>query len=299
MAVRELTTSRNISYNEGQPTGIREFHCHPYPTEQEVVALIGAVGGLPGKMFAWPSTSTEVFPVQGTQLLVFDHAIRRDPNVTQAWIVTVTYRQRGNFASVEPQFQITPNQPGAATIRLDHMAKYEDAWRQWLTTDEIQFNSRLLDANQVPVYAPFTPESDIGGKKIDAAGYPTSVLRHTLKLTIDLIDNIYPIFVPNLIGTRNSQPFLSYAKGLLVFVGVNSVELPNGFFSSSYNFELDWWYHLKQIPKRQANGYVVLDLPNNPDDVTATGQAKVVSYHQPYPRVADFNNISPRFAFIS
>lgn len=299
MAVRELTNSRNISYNEGQPTGIREFHCHPYATEQEVVALIGVAGGLPGKMFTWPASSLQVFPVEGTELLVFDHSIRRDPNVTQAWIVTVTYRQRSNLASVPPQFQITPNQPGAATIRIDYLAKYEDAWRQWATTDEIEFNARLLDGNQVPRYAQFTPESDIGGRKIDAAGYPTSILRHTLKFTIDLVDNTFPLFPPSLIGSRNSRAFLGFDKGLLVFVGVNSVELTNGFFNASYNFELDWFFHLKQVPKRQANGYVVLDLPNNPDDVTATGQAKVVSYFQPYPRVADFYTISPRFAFIA
>ena len=298
MAVRELTSSRNISYNEGQPTGIREFHCHPYATEQDVVALIGAPGGLPGKMFNWPGSTLEVFPIQGSDLRVFDHAIRRDPNVTQAWIVTVTYRQRGYKASVPTNFQITPNQPGAATSRFDHLAKFEDTWRQWASTDEIEFNARLLDENQVPRYAPFTPQSDIGGKKIDAAGYPTSVLRHTIKFTIDLVDDTFPFFPRSLIGSRNSKQFLGFDKGVLLFIGVNSVELPNGFFNASYNFEADWFFHLKQVPKRQANGYVVLDLPANADDVTATGQAKVVSYIQPYPLVADFYTISPRFASI-
>jgi hypothetical protein len=298
MAVRELTSSRNISYNEGQPTGIREFHCHPYATEQEVVALIGVSGGLPGKMFDWPSSTLEVFPVQGSDLRVFDHSIRRDPNVTQAWIVTVTYRQRGYRASVSTNFQMWPNQPGAATKRLDYLAKYEDAWRQWERTIEIEFNVRLLDENQVPRYAPFTPESDIGGSKIDAAGYPTSILRYTLKLTIDLLDDTAPDFPPSLIGSRNSKRFLGVDRGMLLFIGVNSVELPNGFFNASYNFEVDSFFHLKQVPKRQANGYVVLDLPANADDVTATGQAKIVSYIQPFPRVADFYTISPRFAFI-
>ena len=298
MAVRELTSSRNISFNEGQPTGIREFHCHPYATELDVIDLT-INGSLPQKMEAWPSSIQEVFPVPGSELRVFDYSIRRDPNVTQAWIVTVTYRQRSADATVDSGYRLTPNLPGSATIRLDHMAKYEDAWRQWASTQEIESNARLLDENQVPRYAPFSAESDIGGRKIDAAGYPTSVLRHTTKLTIDQIGSDRPSFEPNIIGTRNSTTFLGYGKGTIVFVGASAVELPNGFFNISYNFELDWFFHLKQIPKRQANGYVVLDLPANADDVTATGQAKFVSYHQPYPRVAEFRTISPNFVYIS
>jgi hypothetical protein len=58
---------------------------------------------------------------------------------------------------------------------------------------------------------------------------------------------------------------------------------------------VDPYFHLKQIPKRQANGYVVLDLPANTDDVTATGQAKVVSYVQPYPICTDLNALNPMF----
>jgi hypothetical protein len=296
MAVRELTTSRNISYNEGQPTGIREFHCHPYATEQEVIGLIGFVGGIPGKMARWPSASGTAFPVDESFLVVFDHAIRRDPNVTQAWIVTVTYRQRSIGASIIAAERITPDQPGAITMRQDFTAAYEDAWRQWLTPNAILSNASLLDDNKVPRYPQFSAESDIGGIKIDAAGYPTSILRHKVRLILDVVDTRDPTFPIDLIGTRNSKFFVGYPGGTVVFIGCGSVELPNGMHNLSYTFEVDWFYHLRQIPKRQANGYVVLDLPANTDDQTATGQAKVVSYFQPYPLVADHYQISQRFS---
>lgn len=295
MAVRELTTSRNISYNEGQPTGIREYHCHPYDTETSVIALIGAAGGLPGKMDPWPNFT---FDIPGTDLLVFDHSIRRDPDVTKAWIVTVTYRQRGAFASVAPSFRITPNQPGAVTIRLDQNASFEDTWRQWGTWFDILSNNRLLDENQVPLYTPFSAESDIGGRKIDAAGYPTSVLRYKARLIIDVVDYTSIVLAPSLIGTRNSKDFAGYPKGMVLYIGANSTELPNGMYNISYTFEIDALYHLKQIPKRQANGYVVLDLSANADDVTATGQAKIVSYVQPHPIVNDHYNINQRFSVL-
>lgn len=296
MAIRELTSSRNITYNEGQPIGIREFHCHPYVTEADVVALIGAIGGLPGKMAPWP---VGTFPLGESVLRVFDHAIRRDPNVTQAWIVTVTYRQRSPGASLRPGLGVTPQQPGAATIRLDYNAQFEDAWRQWPTTDDLRASFAVLDGNQVPRFAQFTPESDIGGRKIDTAGYPTSVLRHTARLTVDVLDLYEPSFGLELIGTRNNREFLRFPQGTVLFMGCSALELPTGLYNASYEFNVDFLFHLKQIPKRQANGYVVLDLPGNPDDQMATGQAKVVSYVQPYPIVTDHYRISSRFGDIT
>jgi hypothetical protein len=295
MAIIELTSSRNVAYNEGQPTGIREYHCHPYPTEADVVALIGAPNGLPGKMDSWPNAA---YPVEGTNLRVFDHAIRRDPNVTQAWLVTVTYRQRSERASVPAALRITPSAPGAVTVRIDQNATFEDTWRQWGSWSEILANSSLLDANQVPRYPPFSAESDIKGKKIDAAGYPVSVLRYKARLIIDVVDYRRTRLNAELVGTRNSKDFAGFLRGMVLYTGANFVELPNGMFNLSYSFEIDALYHLKQIPKRQANGYVVLDLPSNPNDQTATGQAKIVSYVQPHPLVNDHYQINPRFSVL-
>lgn len=292
MAIRELTSSRNLSYNEGQPTGIREYHCHPYTTESEVIALIGVPNGIPPKMDPW---GLPTFDLVGSSLRVFDHTIRRDPNVTRAWIVTVTYRQRGSGATVPSNYRITPNQRGAITRRLDINAQFEDTWRQWASPDELRANTALLDEFQVPRYPQFTAQSDIGGRKIDAAGYPTSVLRHKVRLTIDVVDVKQPDFFPEFLGCRNRKKFAGYDPGTVLFVGCNSVELPNSMFNSSYQFEVDSLFHLKQLPKRQANGYVVLDLPANANDVTATGQAKVVSYVQPHPWCIDLTVINSLF----
>ena len=293
MAIIELTNSRNIAYNEGQPTAIREYHCYPYTTEGEVIALIG--NGLPAKMDSW---GIPLFDLQGTTLVVFDHDIRRDPTVPKAWIVTVTYRQRGDKATVNRIFGITPSERGAITRRLDLNAQFEDTWRQWASTDELRANDQLLDERQVPRYPPFTAQSDIKGRKIDAAGYPTSVLRHKIRMTVDVVDTKPPTFPPDFVGTRNRLKFAGYDPGIVLFIGCSAVELPNGIYNHSYQFEVDSLFHLKQVPKRQANGYVVLDLPGNPDDQTVTGQAKIVSYIQPYPWVVDHTLLNLLFVGI-
>lgn len=301
MAVRELTTTANVSYQEGSPIAVREFHCHPYLHEDDVWSLIGAANGLPAKMSRYATRGLEAGMYTGLQslyrLVAYDYAIRPDPSVAQAWFVTVTYRIRGEYASISNTQAIAPNDDGYLSIRLDTNVVHHDAWRQYKYFSEFEaVLSRTCDSNYVPLYSLNQAESDIGGIKIDTAGYPTTVLRPEGRLLVEVTSmaRINPLKSTPLLGCRNSMKFADYERGTLVYGGHSTVELPTGMYQHTLTFAFDQMYHLKQIPQRQANGYVVLDLPSNPNDQMATGQAKRVAFVQPYPMMADFQDIDIR-----
>ena len=301
MAVRELTTTANVTFQEGSPIAVREFHCHPYQVEGDVWELIGAANGLPAKMSQYLSGGLQVGLYAGMRdiyrLFAYDYAIRPDPSVPQAWLVTVTYRRRGEEASISSTRAIAPNDDGYLSIRLDTNVVHRDEWRQYKYFSEFEAAlERTCDADYVPKYSLNQAESDIGGTKIDTAGYPTTVLRPEGRLLIELTSSqrIDPVKSTPLLGSRNKTKFANYDRGTLVYGGHSTVELPTGMYQHTLTFAFDQMYHLKQIPQRQANGYVVLDLPSNPNDQMATGQAKRVAFVQPYPMMSFFEQIDFR-----
>lgn len=296
MAITELTTSRRITYGSGQPVGVREYHVYPYATEGDALALIGAVGGLPGKLSAWPSSG---FFLPSADLRVFDYEIQRDPNVQQAWIVRITYRELG-LDPITPN--LAPNDVGYISMRTTIESQFEDAWRQWNTAEalEAQAGGPKLDEAARPRYAVGTVDSDIGGIRIDVAGNPTSVVRHSQRIQLELMSNTRPD--PNryrqYLGTRNSKTFLGCPVGTAVFTGAEGAITSPGKWALTFNFDVDYFYHLKQVPKRHPNGSIVLDVGSGETGAEGTGQAKVVSWVQPFPIVTEFRDINTYFASI-
>ena len=291
MAIIELTTSRRITYGSGQPVGVREYHVYPYATEADVLALFGLAGGLPGKLSAWPSGG---FFTPGVDLRVFDYEIQRDPNVQQGWIVRITYRELG-LDPLTPN--LAPNDVGYISMRTSIEGQFEDAWRQWNTREDVeaQAGGSKLDEAARPRYAVGTVDSDVGGIRIDVAGNPTSILRNTQRMQLELMSNTRPD--PNryrlYLGTRNSTPFVGCASGTAVFTGAEGAITSPGKWLLTFNFVVDFFFHLKQVPKRLPNGSVLLDAAESP---AGTGQAKVVSWVQPFPIVTEFRDINRYFS---
>lgn len=290
MALIELTTSRRIAYNSGQPVGVREYHVYPYATELDVLNLINA-GVLPSKLEPWPSTG---FFLPSVNLVVFDYEIVRDQNVPNAWIVRITYREQG-VDPITPN--LAPNDEGYISMRTSMEATFEDAWRQWNSGEdaEAQAGGPKLDAFGRPKFAVGTPSSDIGGIRIDVAGNPTSVLKHSQRIQLELVSSTRPRpdVYRTFLGTRNETKFLNCPIGTCVFQGAEGAISTPGKWQITYNFAVDYFYHLIQTPKRHPNGSVVLDVAGAGDG--ATGQAKVVSWVQPFPIVTEFRNITPYF----
>jgi hypothetical protein len=290
MAITELTTSRRIAYGSGQPVGVREYHVHPYPTEADVLALFAA-GQLPNKLDAWPSAG---YFTPAVDLRAFDYEIVRDPNVQEAWTVRITYREQGPDPLTP---RLTPNEAGYISMRTSIEAQFEDAWRQWKSTDDLNGVSiPKLDDFFRPLYPIGTLDSDIGGIPIDVAGNPTSVMKHVQRIQLELVSpfrpsaNIYRTYL----GTRNLSTFLDCPRGTIVFTGVEGAISSPGKWSLTFNFDVDFFYHLKQVPKRHPNGSVVLDVADGED--AAPAHAKVVSWVQPFPIGTEFRNMTAFFA---
>ena len=292
MAIIELTTSRRITYGSGQPVGVREYHVHPYDSEGSVLGLINS-GILPAKLSPWPSGG---FFLPAVDLRVFDYEIQRDPNVTQAWIVRITYREQG-VDPITPN--LAPNDEGYISMRTSMEAQFEDAWRQWNSSDDAnsQAGGPKLDEQARPRYAIGTPDSDIGGIRIDVAGNPTSVVSHKQRIQLEVTSasRPRPDIYRGYLGTRNETSFLNCNIGTAVFVGAEGAITSPGKWQVTYNFDVDFFYHLKQVPKRLPNGSVILDAA---DGAQGAGHARVVSWVQPFPIVTEFRNLTSYFAQI-
>jgi len=291
MAITELTTSRRITYGSGHPVGVREYHLSGYANESLVLAEVGV--GLPGKMSQWPSAG---FFLPAVDLRVMDYEIQRDPNVPEAWIVRIVYRELG-LDALTPD--LVPGDAGYVSMRTSVEAQFEDAWRQWNEFEalEAEGGTDKLDEFARPRYAVGTEDSDIGGIRIDVAGNPTSVLHNRQKIQLEVTTNYrpQPSTYRSYLGTRNLTSFLGCPVGTMVFTGAEGAISSPGKWTITFNFEVDMFYHLKQIPKRHGNGSVVLDVGGGESGAQGTGQAKIVSWVQPFPLMTEFRNIDINF----
>lgn len=291
MAIIELATSRRITYGSGQPVGIREYHAEPYADESLILAQIGV--GLPAKLSLWPSAG---FFTPGVDLRVFDYEIARDPQVPDAWTVRIIYREMG-LDPITPT--LAPNDVGYISMRTSVEGEFVDAWRQWNDDEslEAQAGGSRLDAFARPLYSVGTQDGDIGGVRIDVAGNPQSVIAHKQKIQLELTSNTRPD--PNryrqYLGVRNKTPFLGCPVGTCVFIGAEGAITSPGKWQITFNFDVDFFYHLKQTPKRNPNGSVLLDVGSGESGAQGTGQAKIVSWVQPFPIVKDLRGINQYF----
>lgn len=293
MAVTELATSRTITYNEGNPVGTREFYCYPYNTEAEVVELIRLGSGLPKKFEAWP---TIPMTTPYVQLILRDYDVTRDPDVPKGWRVRCIYKDGTGEPTTYYDYQ--PNDDNYATYRLSTEGRFVDMWRQW-TTDAALRSVVLAktDANYVPKFGAFDSLADIGGQKIDIAGNPTSVVVPMQRLIVDITTVNFPAlrFFRPYLGTRNKTVFLGCDVGTAVCLGADASEMQPSRWKVSLSFEVDKYYHLKQVPMRNAAGYVELDQGGD-TNALGRGQASRVVWVQPHPEMTEFKDIHPALA---
>lgn len=293
MPIIELNNSRTISYQEGNPVGIREFHVFPYISESAVQALFG--NGLPAKFSEWPTLSVSMNVPPTVRLVAKDYEITRDLNVTDAWHVRVIYKD-GTGPLLKPNLQ--PADDGYLNLRLSSEARLVDAWRQYNTNASFvaALNAKTDDSYR-PLFAVGTPQSDICGVKIDVAGYPTSIMRPIQRVIVDITTTQFPSLkdLRIFLGTRNVYTFLGIEPHTAVFTGGEASQMQPGRWILSLNFDVDYQYHLQQVVGRNASGYAQTDAGGESTALT-TGQAAIVSWVQPFPRVTNHKNIHPALA---
>lgn len=126
--------------------------------------------------------------------------------------------------------------------------------------------------------------TDIGGTKVDQAGVPVSglVVQQELTYTVRLnFTNANQATVNAMIGTRNSAEFLGGTAGYVLFTGVRRSRIAVDLYEVTYTFVWDAAAHLRQVPKRQADG----------DPQLSAGQAVEVYARQPFPGTSAFSGL--------
>ena len=137
----------------------------------------------------------------------------------------------------------------------------------------------------LPAY-PQTPglTTDIGGTSVDAAGVPVSalVVQQELTYTVRMnFTNANQTTVNSMIGTRNNATFLGGNAGFVLFTGVRRSRIAVDLYEVTYTFVWDAAAHLRQVPKRTADG----------DAELSGGYAVEVYARQPFPGVNNFSGL--------
>jgi hypothetical protein len=128
--------------------------------------------------------------------------------------------------------------------------------------------------------------NDIGGKRIDIAGTPTSILRVRGQFVVSkrvASDNYDPSDTRIYLGARNSQPFFDYPPGTVVYLGARTAQAFRGApIDVAHTFAYDQYFHMEQQPKRNGGGIIVLD---------ANKRAAEVYWRQPFPTYLDLREV--------
>ena len=286
--VIELATSRRIAYNGGSPVGTREFTVTGCADEAAVYALFKLEGepptNLPNKFSAYPSLSGLVPSIR---LVALDFDLRKDESVLDKWLVSITYREvtlSGTGSVNTPLTQLAPNDEGYLTVRGRTEGGFIEGWRLHDTADEWNFVYSSKTTTGLPLYRVGTEDSDIGGRKIDINGRPVSIETVREQITVDVTLGYIPNVeaIRTLASTRNRSSFLGIPAGSVLFKGAQWSNIAPGKWSVSYEFAADNFSHLIQVAAEE-NGIVIKDRGN---------QADIVSWVQPFPRLAEHRELN-------
>lgn len=253
-------------------------------TESSVVSLFGN-GTLPN--FGDPHPRFGGGPALGGGLnaakamIAVDYAnLRLDPGGNYVWRLTWNYlRTIGSSTTVQP------GTPGYWEYSYKASVDVEDAWRD---------NPGLaFPPNGTPIFPNGSP-ADVSGTPIDSAGEPGSAFRsqQIVEITEHVAGQYTPATSFAFLKKRNNSTFLGAQAGRLVYAGISaSGRLDFNLFSITHSLIWDEWYHMRQQVARGPDG--------EPYRKNYTGTnlgipwvAEWVYWVQPFPSLANFNNIS-------
>ena len=289
MPISELANSYSYSYNEGNPIITRVFYAHPYDIEYEVRQEFEKFQGIYVNLNARSGLPED----PNLSLGLRDLQIVKDQNNPRGWTVTAIYKDlTGRRLNIDKR---QPNDDGYVTMRMSSEGRFVDTYRQWPTYYAFQQTVRAkTDGRRNPRFNPFDAEADIGGEKIDIAGTPTSVVMPMQRIIVDITTTQFPQmkFLRKFLGARNGGDFLGMEAFTAVCQGMEASEMQPGRWKLTINFEVDKHLHLKQVPMRNAAGYVELDQGGD-TNALGRGQASRVIWVQPYRDVDYFEEMHP------
>lgn len=180
----------------------------------------------------------------------------------QTWTATASYTDDAQAETA------------ADFVKIESSTRVEavDIWRTGAS-------GGFLDYPQTPGLT-----TDIGGTKVDQAGVPVSglVVQQELTYTVRMnFTNANQATVNSMIGTRNNDTFLGGNAGFVLFTGVRRSRIAVDLYEVTYTFVWDAAAHLRQVPKREADG----------DPKLSAGQAVEVYARQPFPGTSAFSGL--------
>lgn len=276
--VWEQIQSRPIARSNGTYTATRVFKVWndttAITTPVAVEALFGT-NNLPQRGDNFPDTTYT--------LVATDHSIRRDDGQTDLWVVEWKYTEAASGSFDNKQ----PNEVGYLEISASATGETVDCWRS-LEPDQIAAltASGAHYANGIP-----SDDSifDIGGRPIDIAGEPTSMIVRQVNASIGVTMEVKPKIgdYAAFIGRRNSLPFYGAGVGRVLYLGADIRRIEAKKWSVGHRFLIDEWLHMRQIPFKNPDGSPRLTL------TTAGARTQYVNYVQPFLKLADLYQISP------
>ena len=115
-------------------------------------------------------------------------------------------------------------------------------------------------------------------------GNPISkpVPQTTINITEEIETNSFQMgWILDKAGKRNLNSWLGLPAGSVVFAGVSVSRSGVNKYKVSYKFVYDAWYHLRQIPRYNADGIVDYDISVSPP-------TQPVSWRQPFKETIEF-----------
>jgi hypothetical protein len=119
---------------------------------------------------------------------------------------------------------------------------------------------------------------DVGGSLTDS-GYPLSFALPTadIKITKSYTGFFYGGGLLNATGTRNSEGWMGFPAGSLLFTGVGYTSKGGNTYDLSFCIAYDDWFHLRQVPDRNVSGKPAYNPTANTMDVFWRQPFKVTS----------------------
>jgi hypothetical protein len=313
MTIQCTLLNQSVSYDRESFSANATYHIYDdagalvsAATIMTDTAVAGVLNGGALTSYGAFLAGTGAYAAGGPKLRYAGYSLSNDGSGAK-WNMTVNFdsAQSSYSPSAAAKDTIPEDTPGFTAIEMDISAAIVPTYR--------------VDNYTLPtggdINAP--TEVDIGGKPCDQGGEPIDAFVSVMRFTIrnvqgGRVSNTAMSNILSMVNTRNNAPFtingFSAAAGKLLLTGVQISRVKANVYELTYGFAYDDDYHLRQMPKVDANGkpqlavlsggaLTITDATVASVDASATGGiAPRYAYHvmwkQPFPQTSNFDSLS-------
>lgn len=259
----EYNEGRSLNVGDGSAEATRVFRLEGYADELAVVR--NALGSTISKTGSGVDTVTipkirDKHPGFSV-LYAYAYNLRKMPGTTDSWEVEFSYRRYQPISQTSSTgLETGPEEVGFTELTARCTGAFHDVYR---ANPNIPLNGEPDD-------------NDIGGKGVDCAGVPTSVMRQQYEITFSVTDNERRITeYGESVGLRCQTDVFGLDGAAVLYRGASIQRIGTNLFSVQHTYLYDSMYHLIQAPSYHKDGQPNMDY--------TTGKFKEVTFVQPFP----------------